>query len=160
MGSNWLHGKLMSNKIKEEFSQTLAISALLNSCTNWTLMKDLIKKLNWNYTRMLHAILNKSWKQHSTKQQLYRNSSPISQTIQLRQAGLGFQYQVVFWGGIVNGFSIQTCPFRLVTQQECWVKPTSKEKKVWMYTFPKDISTNANQIGWNLKLVLTIPFYW
>ena len=27
------------------------------------------KKLNGNYTRMLRAILNKSWRQHTTKQQ-------------------------------------------------------------------------------------------
>ena len=29
------------------------------------------KKLDSNYTRMLRAILNKSWRQHPTKYQLY-----------------------------------------------------------------------------------------
>ena len=48
-------------------------------------MKHLEKKLDWNYTAMLHAILNKSWKQHSTKQQLYNYSCPISQTIQVTE---------------------------------------------------------------------------
>ena len=33
---------------------------------------------------MLQAILNKSWKQHPTKQQLYSYRSPISKTIQIR----------------------------------------------------------------------------
>ena len=28
---------------------------------------------------MLHAVLNKSWKQHPTKQQLYSHLPPISQ---------------------------------------------------------------------------------
>ena len=32
-------------------------------CTTWTLTKRLEKKLDGNYTRMLRAILNKSWRQ-------------------------------------------------------------------------------------------------
>ena len=43
------------------------------------------KKLDGNYTRMLRAILNKSWWQHSTKQQLYGRSPPIMKTIQVRR---------------------------------------------------------------------------
>ena len=34
---------------------------------------------------MIRAILNKSWKQHPTKQQLYGHLPPISKTIQIRQ---------------------------------------------------------------------------
>ena len=35
------------------------------------------KKLDGNYTRMLRAILNKSWRQHATKQQqLYGHLPP------------------------------------------------------------------------------------
>ena len=34
---------------------------------------------------MVQAILNKSWKQHPTKQQLYGHRSPNSKTIQNRQ---------------------------------------------------------------------------
>ena len=54
-------------------------------CTTWTLTKDLEKKLDGNYRRMFHAVLNKSWKQHPTKQQLYCNLPPISQTIPVRR---------------------------------------------------------------------------
>ena len=43
------------------------------------------KKLDCNYTRMLRAILNKSWTQHSTKQQLYGHLLPITKTIQVRR---------------------------------------------------------------------------
>ena len=43
------------------------------------------KKLHSNYTRMLRAILNKSWRQHPTKQQLYGHILPITKTIQVRQ---------------------------------------------------------------------------
>ena len=44
-------------------------------------MKCLQKKLDGNYTRMLHAVLNKSWRQHPTKQQLYGHLLPISSKI-------------------------------------------------------------------------------
>ena len=40
--------------------------------------KRIKKKLDGNYTRMLSAVLNKSWKQHPTKQQLYVLLPPIT----------------------------------------------------------------------------------
>ena len=43
----------------------------------------LVKRLDEHYTRMLRAVLNKSWKQHPTKQQLYVHLLPIPQTIQV-----------------------------------------------------------------------------
>ena len=49
------------------------------------------KKLDTNCTRMLQVILNKSLKQHPTKQWLYGHLLPISKTIQIkwtRHAGL------------------------------------------------------------------------
>ena len=49
------------------------------------LTKQLEKKLDSNCTRMLRAILNKSWKQHPRKQQLYGHQPPIYKTIQIRQ---------------------------------------------------------------------------
>ena len=61
------------------------MSILLYGCTTWTLTKRLEKKLDGNYTRMLRAILNKSWRQHPTKHQLYGHLPPITKTIQVRQ---------------------------------------------------------------------------
>ena len=43
------------------------------------------KKLDDNYARMLRAILNKSWWQYITKQQLYSHLPPITKTIQIRR---------------------------------------------------------------------------
>ena len=57
---------------------------LLYGCTTWMLTKHMEKKLDSNYTRMLQAVLNKSWWQHSTKQQLYSHLPPIMKTIQVR----------------------------------------------------------------------------
>ena len=45
----------------------------------------LTKKLDSNYTRMLRAILNKSWQQHPTKHQLYGHLPSIMKTIQVRR---------------------------------------------------------------------------
>ena len=42
------------------------------------------KKLNGNYTRILRPILNKSWRQHPTKQKLYGHLPPIMETIKVR----------------------------------------------------------------------------
>ena len=50
--------------MKRSFFQTAVVSILLYGCTTWTLTKRLQKKLDGNYTRMLLAILNKSWRQH------------------------------------------------------------------------------------------------
>ena len=57
------------DKMKRSFFQVAVVSILLYGCTTWTLTKRL-KKLDGNYTRMLRAILNKSWKQHLTRHQL------------------------------------------------------------------------------------------
>ena len=43
------------------------------------------KKLNGDCTRMLRVILNKSWKEHPTKQQLYGHLYHYSKTIQIRR---------------------------------------------------------------------------
>ncbi len=66
-------------------NSTLKKDILLYGCTTWTLTKRLEKKLDGNYTRMLRAILNKSWRQHPTRHQLYRHLPPITKTIQARQ---------------------------------------------------------------------------
>ena len=50
----------------------------------WTLTKRLKKKLDGNYTRMLRVGLNKSWRQHPTRHQLYGHLPPITKTIQVR----------------------------------------------------------------------------
>ena len=61
------------------------MSILLYGCTTWTLTKHMEKKLYGNYTRMLCAILNKPWRQHPTKQQLYGYLPPITKIIKVRQ---------------------------------------------------------------------------
>ena len=75
----------LTDKMKPSFFQAVVVSILLYGCTTWTLTKRLEKKLDGNYTRMLRAILNKSWWQHPTRHQLYGHLPPITKTIQVRR---------------------------------------------------------------------------
>ena len=75
----------LTDKMKRSFFQAAVVSILLYGCTTWTLTKRLEKKLDGNYTRMLWAILNKSWWQHPTRHQLYGHLPPIMKTIQVRR---------------------------------------------------------------------------
>ena len=57
------------------------MSILLYGCASWALTKRLEKKLDGNYTRMLRGILNKSWRQHPKKHQLYGHLQPPSRKL-------------------------------------------------------------------------------
>ena len=75
----------LTDKMKRSFFQAAVVSILLYGCTTLTLTQRLEKKLDGNYTRMLRAILNKSWRQHPTKHQLYGYLPPITKTIKVRR---------------------------------------------------------------------------
>ena len=75
----------LTDKMKRTFFQAAVVSILLYGCTTWTLTKRLEKKLDGNYTRMLRSVLNKSWRQHPTRHQLYGHLPPITKTIQVRR---------------------------------------------------------------------------
>ena len=84
----------LTDKMKRSFFQAAAVSILLYGCTTSMLTRWLEKKLDGNYTRMLRAILNKSWRQQPTKHQLYGHLPPIMKTIQVRwtrHAGHGWR---------------------------------------------------------------------
>ena len=75
----------LADKMKRSFFQAAVMSILLYGCTTWMLTKRMEKKLDGNYTRMLREILNKSWRQYPTKQQLYGHRPPIMKTIKIRR---------------------------------------------------------------------------
>ena len=76
-----------TDKMKRSFFQVAVVSILLYGCLTWTLTKCMGKKLDSNYTRMLQAILNKSWRQHSKKQQLYSHLPPVTNIRRTRHTG-------------------------------------------------------------------------
>ena len=53
-----------TDEMKRSFIQAALVSTMLHGCDTWTLTNRQEKKLNGNYTRILRAILNKSWRQH------------------------------------------------------------------------------------------------
>ena len=69
-----------TEKMKCSFFQAAVVSRLLYGCTTLTLTKRLKKKLDGNYT-----ILNKSWRQHPTRHQLFGHLPPITKIIQVRR---------------------------------------------------------------------------
>ena len=77
----------LTDKMKCSFFQAAVVSILLYGCTAQTLNKQLEKKLDGNYPRILWAILNKSWQQHTTRHQLYSHLPPITKTRWTRHAG-------------------------------------------------------------------------
>ena len=75
----------LTDKMKRSFFQAAVVSILLYGCTTRTLSIRMEKKLDGNDTRMLREILNKSWRQHPTKHQLYGHLPPITNTIKVRR---------------------------------------------------------------------------
>ena len=61
------HMEVRPNNKMQFFFQAAVLSVLLYECTTWTLTKRREKRIDGNYTRMLQAILNKSWRQHPIK---------------------------------------------------------------------------------------------
>ena len=82
----------LTDKMKRSFFQAAVVSILLYGCTTCTITKRLEKKRYGNYTRMLRAILNKSWRQHPTRHQLYGHLPPITKTIQVRRTRYAGHY--------------------------------------------------------------------
>ena len=72
--------------VNKSHSKYICMNRIVHKITyKWTLTKRPKKKLDGNYTRMLRAILNKSWRQHPTRHQLYGHLPPITKTIQVRR---------------------------------------------------------------------------
>ena len=92
-----------------------------------SLTKCIEKNFDGNYARMLRAIVNKSWKQHPTKQQLYGHLPPISKTIQIRRRRRVGHYwrskdvlisDVLLWAPSYGWWSVGR-PARTYLQQLC-----------------------------------------
>ena len=70
--------------MKRSFFKATVVSILLYGGVTWTLTRRMEKKLDSNYTRILWALLNKSRRQHPTKQPLYGHPLLITNTIKVR----------------------------------------------------------------------------
>ena len=68
MNSIW-KSRLPDN-MKRHFFRAIVESVLIYGSVSWTLTKSLEKRLNGKYTRMLRAILNRSWKDQSNNKEI------------------------------------------------------------------------------------------
>ena len=118
---------LLFYKVNQEFFQVVSISVLLYGCATWTLMKCLEKRVAGNYSRILCAVLNKSWKQHPTIQQLCGHLLPIWQTIQIRwERHIGHSWRskyelisdILLWT-TTHGHTSVAQPAKMYIQQLC-----------------------------------------
>ena len=75
----------LTDKMKCSLFQVAVVSILQYGCTTWTITKRIEKKFDGNYIRMLRAILNKSCRQHPTKQQPNGHQPSIKKTIKIRR---------------------------------------------------------------------------
>ena len=108
----------LTDKMKRSFFQEAIVSILRYGCTTWTLTKRLGKKLDGNYTIMLRAILNKSWRQHPRRHQLYSHLPPITKTIQVRRTRHAGHCDVLLWTP-TYGQAKAGRPARTYIQQLC-----------------------------------------
>ena len=75
----------LSDNLKRQFFRAVVESILLYGAETWTLSKRLENSLDGTYTRMLRSVLNKSWRQHPTKKELYGNIPTISSLVRERR---------------------------------------------------------------------------
>ena len=129
------------------------MSILLYGCTTWMLTKRIEKKLDSNCTRMLQAILNKSWNQHPTKKQLQGH-------LRLRHAGHCWRSKdelisdVLQWtpslGRASGGWSARTYLQQLCTDIGCSLEDLPEvmdDKEGWWEKF-REIRANSMTWWW------------
>ena len=135
----------MEIRHERSFFQAAVVSILLYGCTTWTLTKRLEKKLDGNYTRILRAILNKSWRQHPTRHQLYGHLPPITKNIQVRRtryaghcrrSGYELIRELLLWtptyGRAKTGRLTRTYIQQLCEDTECSTEDLPEAMNDWM----------------------------
>ena len=75
----------LTDKMKRSFFQAIWMRYLDASKTTGEARRQLHKNVVSNYTRMLWAILKKSWWQQSTRHHLYGRLPPVTKTLQVRR---------------------------------------------------------------------------
>ena len=79
----WQSGLPM--KLKLSFFHTTVTSVLLYGSSTWTLTKELEKRLNGCYTKMLRVVKNVTWQQHLDNNTLYGDLPKITTKIAMQR---------------------------------------------------------------------------
>ena len=140
--------------------------------TTWMLTIHMEKKLDGNYTRMLRAILNKSWRQHPQSSSCTTTYHPSQKTIKIRQtrhAGYCWRSSDVLLWTISHGRAKAGRAARTYIQQFCADTGCSLEdlpeamdnRKVWRERV-RNIHADSMTWWWYkhfTKLVFHILFF-
>ena len=78
----------IAKSTKLSFFRTCVESILLYGAETWTMKKELQDRLDGTYTRLLMRVQNISWREHKTKEQIYGDIPPISDTVAQRRVRL------------------------------------------------------------------------
>ena len=78
----------IKRKIKERLFLSTVESILLYGSETWTMTKNMQKRLDWCYTRMLRMAYNVSWKDKLTNEQLYDGLPKVSSKVASRRLKL------------------------------------------------------------------------
>ena len=91
---------------------------------------------------MVHSVLNKSWKQHPTKQQLYGHLLPFSQEIRSRKNSWKIYFYILLYMDILllaekekkkkkklhsSTLYGHRMPSRIITSSDCWYGQMARE---------------------------------
>ena len=125
---------------------------------------DKKNKLDGNHPRILRTILNKSWRQHPTKQQLYGHLPHITKTIKIRRTRHAghcwrsrdeFLRDVLLWtpcrGGAKAGRPAQTYLQQLCTDTGCKTEYQPKamgDRQAWWERVKNILSDSATWWWW------------
>ena len=129
----------LTDKMKRSFFQAAVVLILLYGCTTWTLTKPLEKKLDGNYTRMLRAILNKSWQQHPTKCICFRSYGnqtwPIKwNAVSSRLRSCWYCYMDALLGRWLNRWRRSLMAITQECWEQYWTSPGSNTPQGTNYT--------------------------
>ena len=78
----------MNRKIKVQLFRATVESVLLYNSETWSINKNMQKRIDGCYTRMLRMATNTSWKEKTTNEVLYQDLQPLSQSIRERRMRL------------------------------------------------------------------------
>jgi len=74
-------------KLKIRFFRSTVESVLVYGAECWTLTKEMERRIDGTYTRLLRKVQNVSWREHRTNESLYGDLGPITGVIKTRRLG-------------------------------------------------------------------------
>jgi len=75
----------LNNELKVRFFRSTVENVLVYGSESWTLTREMERRLNGNYTRLLRKVQNVSYAEHKTNRELYGKLDLITDTIKARR---------------------------------------------------------------------------